>query len=198
MSDQKFNIIPALKDFIIPIASLSLDPANLRRHNDHGRDQVAASLQRFQQHQPIVMGKNGIILAGNGTLSSAIKLEWTHIAAVLTDMTAEQWQDYSFADNYTAGLSMWDTSARNEILSQLVAPDAHVAGVHGTGWTRGEAEAILGMFERTSSVPQQEKHADRVHFVLSGVPKGRASEVDAIIKEVLKFNGITDTATEIY
>ena len=60
---------------LVAISSLSLDPANVRKHPDKNIQSIIASLKRFGQQKPIVVDANGIVRAGNGTLMAAQQLE---------------------------------------------------------------------------------------------------------------------------
>jgi hypothetical protein len=104
----------------LPISTLSPDPANARRHPQRNLDQIKASLKRFGQQKPIVVDSNNIVRAGNGTLSAAIALGWTTIAAVRSDLVKTELTAYAITDNRSAELAQWDM----EILSTtLVNPE---------------------------------------------------------------------------
>jgi len=60
-------------------AELSLDPANVRKHDRRNLDAIKASLRKFGQQKPIVVDTKGIVLAGNGTLTAAKELGWSEI-----------------------------------------------------------------------------------------------------------------------
>jgi DNA modification methylase len=106
----------------LPIAKLSLDPQNARKHSQRNLDAIAASLDKFGQRKPIVIHK-GVILAGNGTVEAAKSLGWTDIDAV---EVPSEWDDetakaFALADNRSAELAEWDES---ELAKQLLELDA--------------------------------------------------------------------------
>lgn len=63
----------------VPIASLAFDPANVRKHPEANLDAIRASLRRFGQQKPIVVGRDNIVLAGNGLLAAARAEGWEAI-----------------------------------------------------------------------------------------------------------------------
>lgn len=74
----------------IPIAELSPDPANARRHPTHNLDAIKASLRRFGQQKPIVVDQDNVVRAGNGLLEAAKAIGWTEISVGSTIIAAEQ------------------------------------------------------------------------------------------------------------
>lgn len=92
----------------LPIASVSADPANARRHPQRNLDQIIASLRRFGQQKPIVVDATNVVRAGNGTLAAAKALGWETIAAVRSTLPRVELTAYAIADNRTAELAEWD------------------------------------------------------------------------------------------
>lgn len=90
------------------IDDLSEDPSNARSHGDRSIVQIAASLERFGQQKPIVV-REGVVIAGNGTLVAARdRLGWKEIAAVEFKGSEDQAKAFAIADNRVAELSFWD------------------------------------------------------------------------------------------
>jgi ParB-like chromosome segregation protein Spo0J len=55
----------------IPVGELHNDPANVRKHGEQNLAAIKASLTRFGQQKPIVVNRDGVVVAGNGTLMAA-------------------------------------------------------------------------------------------------------------------------------
>jgi hypothetical protein len=72
-------------------------------------DKVARSIEAFGFRQPIVVDREGIVVAGHTRLLAARKLKLktvpVHVAA---DLTPEQARAYRLADNRVAEFSAWD------------------------------------------------------------------------------------------
>jgi len=121
----------------LPIAALSPDPANARRHGERNLEQIKASLRRFGQQKPIVVDATNVVRAGNGTLAAARALGWTTIAAVRSDLAGADLTAYAIADNRSAELAEWDA----ELLSAALADPA----VGDCGFTAAELRQIAAL-----------------------------------------------------
>lgn len=108
---------------LVPLDSLVPDPDNARKHNDANLSAIKSSLIHFGQVKPIVATADGVVIAGNATLTAARDLGWKKVAVVRTpaDWSHDQAMAYALADNRTAELAEWD----HEVLAtQLVDLDA--------------------------------------------------------------------------
>ena len=94
----------------ISLDVLEFDPNNARKHDAKNLDAIAESLKQFGQRKPIVITKDNVVVAGNGTLEAAQRIGWTDIVCVRTpeDWTPEQVKAFALADNRTAELASWD------------------------------------------------------------------------------------------
>lgn len=136
---QICRVAEPLRRLLVPLASLALDPSNLRLHDDKSFDAIATSLRRFGQQKPIVVDAGGVVIAGNGTLEAARRLGWTHIAAVPSKLSGAERVAYSIADNRTAELSRWDTKALQAVLDAIPKED-----LAGTGFTIDDLAELAG------------------------------------------------------
>lgn len=102
-----------------PIDALTLDPRNARKHSDANLEAIRRSLETFGQRKPIVVTKDGVVVAGNGTLEAAKSLGWSEIATVEipSDWSEDLIKAYALADNRTAELAEWDS---NLLATQLL------------------------------------------------------------------------------
>ena len=130
-----------MKTETVAIDSISLDPANVRRHPDRNIQTIVASLKRFGQQKPIVVTKEGIVIAGNGTLQAARHLGWKQIEIVRTGLTGSDATAYAIADNRTAELAEWDDDALAQTLAALQIEDEKLA--LDTGFDAKEIDALL-------------------------------------------------------
>lgn len=142
-----------MKTETVAIDSISLDPANVRRHPDRNIQTIVASLKRFGQQKPIVVTKEGIVIAGNGTLQAARHLGWKQIEIVRTSLTGSDATAYAIADNRTAELAEWDDDALAQTLAALQIEDEKLA--LDTGFDAKEIDALLAPDEVTEDeVPE--------------------------------------------
>ncbi len=125
---------------LVPIDSVSPDPANVRRHPERNLDTIKASLRRFGQQKPIVVDASGIVRAGNGTLQAARALGWEQIAVVRTALAGSEATAFAIADNRSAELAEWDGPALAEQLRSLQSEDFDLDAV---GYTDDEVSGLI-------------------------------------------------------
>ena len=106
---------------IMQIPSLTLDPNNARTHDTTNLEAIAGSLTQFGQRKPIVIDKNNVVVAGNGTVTAAKSLGWTEIQAVRVpaDWDADRIKAFALADNRTAELANWNQQILTDQLREL-------------------------------------------------------------------------------
>lgn len=103
----------------VKVSDLTLDPNNARKHGESDVAAIAASLSQFGQQTPLVITSDNVVIKGNGTLMAAMKLDWTHIDAIRTNLTGQQVTAYAIADNQTGLLSTWDNEKLLELLQGI-------------------------------------------------------------------------------
>lgn len=128
----------------VAVGDLVIDPANVRQHPDKNREAIKGSLARFGQQKPIVVGADGVVVAGNGTLEAARDLGWTHLDVVRTSLTGADAIAFAIADNRTSELAEWDGEGLSRLLSSLPSLD-------GTGFDQTDLDALLASL--SPSVP---------------------------------------------
>lgn len=102
-----------------PIKSIRPYEKNPRR-NDEAVDAVAASIREFGWQQPIVVDRDGVIIAGHTRYKAAKKLKCDTVPVVVADeLTEDQVKAYRLADNKTGELAEWDTALLGEELAEL-------------------------------------------------------------------------------
>ena len=123
------------------VDDLALDPANVRKHPVRNLEAIKASLQKFGQQRPILVGSDGVVIAGNGTLAAARELGLPNVKVVKSDLAGVQATAYSIADNRTAELAEWIEPDLAEILATLRASDEidHLV----TGFTEEEIDFMI-------------------------------------------------------
>jgi len=137
----------------VPISTLSLDPANVRRHPERNMDAIMGSLKRFGQQKPIVVDAKGVVIAGNGTLAAAKQLGWNEIAVVRSDLIGSDATAFAIADNRAAELAEWDDDALAKTLAALQIEDEELA--KATGFNDADIDAMLAPAEVTEdAVPE--------------------------------------------
>ena len=103
----------------VPIIDVRLDPKNARKHGAKNLETIKASLATFGQRKPVVVDKNMVVIAGNGTVTAAKLLGWTAIWVEMSDLEGDDARAYALADNKTAELAEWDDEALTSALREL-------------------------------------------------------------------------------
>lgn len=132
----------------LAISALVADPANARRHPQRNIDAIMASLVRFGQQKPIIVDDRNVVRAGNGTLTAAKALGWTHIDAVRSGLAGGELAAFAVVDNRTAELAEWD----NQLLLAVVGE----AGVGDLGFSRDELEQLRRDAEAIGTIGGQD------------------------------------------
>lgn len=79
------------------------------RKNDEAVKYVAASIKEFGFKVPIVIDRNGVIVAGHTRYKAAIKLKMHEVPCIVADdLTEEQVKAFRLADNKVAEQAAWD------------------------------------------------------------------------------------------
>lgn len=153
---------------LVAIADVRMDPSNVRAHGERNIETIKGSLSRFGQQKPIVIDRDGVVVAGNGTLEAARSLGWERIGVVYSDLVGSDRTGYAIADNRTAELAEWDTDALSSQLNALrMDEDFDLSAI---GFTDDEVE--VDAIGRDLAV--EEKHVlqpyQRVHILFSFHP----------------------------
>lgn len=83
--------------------------ANNPRLNDGAVDAVAASIKNFGFKVPIILDRDGEIIAGHTRLKAAQKLKMKTVPVIIADdLTPEQVKAFRLADNKVGELAGWD------------------------------------------------------------------------------------------
>lgn len=113
-------IAEPLRQFAVKVATLSLDEANARAHDEASIDAIKDSLTRFKQRTPVIVQKATMkVVKGNGTCIAAERMGWKYVAALVLDDTDAIATAYALADNRTAEMSDWDGGALEQALASL-------------------------------------------------------------------------------
>lgn len=90
------------------------------RRNDAAVQYVAESIRLFGWKQPIVIDKDGVIVAGHTRYKAAQSLGLEKAPCVIADdLTPEQVKAYRLADNKVSDFSVWDNKLLLEELEEI-------------------------------------------------------------------------------
>ena len=91
------------------------------RKNDNAVEYVANSIKEFGFQQPIVIDKNGVIVAGHTRYKASKKLGLEKVPCIIADdLTDEQIKAYRLADNKVGESAKWDEGLLGTELSEIL------------------------------------------------------------------------------
>lgn len=106
-----------------PIRELKPYKKNAKKHPLKQIEQLAESIKEFGFTQPVLIDKDGYVVAGHGRILGAKKLNMKEVPTVcLSDLTPEQIKAYRLADN-KLNESEWDIAMLDEELEELMDSD---------------------------------------------------------------------------
>lgn len=128
---------------LVPVESVEAHPRNPRKGN---LDVIGRSLSDFGQTKAIVVqSSTRWICAGNHTRRAAVeKLGWTHIAAVVADLSDDDATSYLLVDNRSSDLGEYDTTG----LIALLEESAESGRLAMTGYEGDDVDDLIAENER--------------------------------------------------
>lgn len=93
---------------------------NNPRNNDEAVEAVAESIKQFGFKVPIIIDKDGVIIAGHTRRKAAEKLGLETVPCIVADdLTPEKIKAFRLADNKTGELATWDLEKLEKELAEL-------------------------------------------------------------------------------
>lgn len=125
------------------VSSLTAYPGNARQHPRKQIEQIKSSISEFGFANPVLVDKDGVVIAGHGRLLAARELALDTVPVIeLGSLTPAQVRALRLADNKIALNSGWDTELLRIELGELKSSDLEIdLGV--TGFSAGEIDIIL-------------------------------------------------------
>ncbi len=122
------------------LRSITPYPGN-PRDNDAAVEAVANSIITFGWRVPIVVDRDGVIVAGHTRYKAALKLGLAEVPVhVAAELTLAQARAYRLADNHTATLATWDDA---KLVAELLALQEQEFDLGLTGFTADELSELL-------------------------------------------------------
>jgi len=175
LADGAWKGAAQLVPLLVPISSLTLDAENARLHPERNLAALERSLREFGQNKPVVV-RDGVVFAGNGLVTAAIRVGWANIAAVdLSHLTIPQARAFGLMDNKSGDLSEWDFQRVADIMREL--PE-DLLGI--TGFESFEIEPLLKS-EFTARDPSLNEGAESARDIARGIVTFRVSLEQAIV-----------------
>ena len=129
------------------IDELNSDPANPRRHSKKQLRQIANSIKAFGFNVPILIDRDGNVIAGRGRLLAARELGMTEVPTLCLDhLTPAQVRGFMIADNRLTELATWDDLLLAQQLKELSLLELDF-NIEVTGFEIGEIDLKIASLE---------------------------------------------------
>ena len=103
-----------------PLAELTLNPRNPRRHDRAQLRKLAKSIRTFGFIVPVVIDARSQVIAGHGRCLAAKDLGQTSVPTILVEHLSDaQIHAFNVADNRLTDISIWDDKLLGEQLKYL-------------------------------------------------------------------------------
>lgn len=136
------HITPALRALAVPIEQLTLDPDNANEHSNENLNDITGSINEFGQVKPVVVDKDGIVRAGNGTVRAMMSKGYEYIAAVRDDsLDGLRARAYAIIDNKAARSSKFNRDILNNQFVEVNRAKPSLLSVCGFG---SDIDKIIG------------------------------------------------------
>ncbi|MCB1526946.1 MAG: ParB N-terminal domain-containing protein [Hyphomicrobiaceae bacterium] len=158
----------------LPLSVLRPYARNARTHSPKQIAQIAASIREFGFNNPVLIDRDGEIIAGHGRVAAAKKIGLETVPCVrLEHLSEAQKRAYILADNRLAEKAGWDREILAIELQHLTEIDVDF-DVTVTGFEMAEVDLLLGAGDKPDA---KSDPADTVPTVADGPAVTRSGDV---------------------
>ena len=130
-----------IKDRVVSIGDIKLNPRNARAHPDWQVAQIARSIETYGLTEPLLVDENLMLLAGEGRLLATQKLGLEEAPVrVIEGLTESQKSIYVIADNQIALNATWDEDKLRAAVEEL---ERGLADLDLTGLNPQEIDRLI-------------------------------------------------------
>ena len=134
---QNFNIE------LVETNSVKPDPSNARTHPKRQIEQIAKSMKAFGCMNPLIVDRNGTLIAGHGRWLAAKSMDMPRVPVLRADhLTEAEARAYALADNKIALNANWDNDLLRIQLEELMKVDLDFS-IDVTGFSTPEIDFIV-------------------------------------------------------
>ena len=186
------NLAPRMLIVYRAIDQLKPDPHNARRHSKKQIRQIANSIKAFGFNVPILIDRNGNVIAGHGRLLACRELGITKVPTLCLDhLTPAQARVFMIADNRLTEIATWD----DRLLAQQLK-DLSLLGLDFslelTGFEIGEIDLRIASLE---DLPKpNDDPADLLPELPAGPPVSKIGDLWLLDRHRLLCGSALDSA----
>jgi len=139
-----------IKEFIkeYPIADIKPHPKNPRIHPNSAIEKLQRSIQEFGFVNPILISKDGILLAGHARVKASKEEAHESVPALILDLEGEKADAYLIADNKLQEETEWDLPILKELMGELNIGEFDLSI---TGFDLPEIDELLNDFDSSET-----------------------------------------------
>ena len=157
------------------IDELKPDPANPLRHSKKQIRQIANSIKAFGFNAPILIDRDGNIIAGHGRWLACRLLGWSEVPTLCLDhLSPAQARAFMIADNRLAEIADWD----DRLLAQQLKELSEIVldfNIEDTGFEIGEID--LRIMALDDEPPRTDDPADVLPGATAGPPVSKIGDL---------------------
>lgn len=170
----------------VSIDALIPDPSNARMHDEVNIAAIKGSLAKFGQQKPIVITKNNVVVAGNGTMEAAKALGWKELDVVYSELSGTEAIAYALSDNRTAELGTWNKDILGKQLLGLSREGFGIAniGFDPKKWIRSGSGKDEEVLNSTLDAADKEPKKSKDKKITLIVECKNAVELDELFSEL--------------
>lgn len=154
--------VDPLKIELRPLDRLLPAVRNARTHSDKQIEQIAASIRQFGFTSPMLVDREGRIVAGHGRVEAARRLEMSDVPVIpLEHLSKAELRAYALADNKLALNAGWDPEILKVEFEELQSLDLRF-DLEITGFSTTEIDLAIDFrspAERLEDLPALERRA---------------------------------------
>src|ERR1035437_1427804 len=122
------------------ISDLKTHPQNPRVHPESALAKLEKSIKEFGWTNPVLLSKDGYVLAGHARLKAAVNAGLTEVPTIMLDLEGEKATAYLIADNKIQEETGWDEEKLALLMQELKDSGFDISL---TGFDMDEVEKIF-------------------------------------------------------
>lgn len=159
---------------------------NNPRKNDDAVEGVANSIKEFGFKVPIIIDKDGVIVAGHTRYKASKKLGLTEVPCIIADdLNEEQIKAFRLADNKTNEKASWDLDLLGEELKSIIDLDMTDFGFNEFEITALTEDTVPDGYD-DELIEKYSEHADDFLEKKRIIITYKTEEEENFLKELLK------------
>lgn len=135
----------------VKVSELNPHPKNPRIHPESALNKLVKSIREYGWTNPILVSKDGYILAGHARLKAAEKAGIEEVPAIYLPLEGSKAEAYLIADNRLQDETEWDNEKLKNLLAELDKGDFDI---ELTGFDVNEIEDLMTQFYTESKTDE--------------------------------------------